>query len=408
MILALHPHGNANVRAVLRALHREKLLSAYFTTLGFSKKFAARFPAKISRHLLRRAYDLPAEFLHTHPFQETVRLGCLRLGWRSLIRHEQGPFCVDAVWQALDRSAARFICAKKSPLRAVYGYEDGSLETFRAAKSTGLVRLYDQPVGYYPSAQKIFAEERELSPEWAPTIPGLADSAEKLARKAQELELADIILACSPFVHRTLLDAGIEESRIRRVQFGSPENAPPHTGYSQKGPLRILFAGRIGQRKGLSYLLQAVARFPRSEVTLSLLGEFEGPREIFSRYSHLFTHLSPRPQPEVFEQMAQHDLFILPSLFEGQALAVLEAMRCGLPVIVTPNTGASEVVQEGVSGFVVPIRSAEAIGSKIEFFLKNRSTVASMGQAARARAEATTWRAYEDQIISIVHEALSR
>lgn len=410
MIFVNHPHGNANVRAVLHVLEREGILGKYFTTLGLSRATAEKLPlpGKISRQLLRRAFDLPPEKISWEPFREVIRLAALRLHWESLIRHESGCMSVDAVWHAEDRRMAKALRKKHEKVRGVYCYEDGALESFRVARELGITCFYDQPVGYFKSARRIFTEEKELVPAFAPTIPGLKDSSEKLERKAQELELADVVVAASDFVEETLLEAGIPKAKIRVVQFGSPDEAPPHTGYSRKGPLRLLFVGRIGQRKGISYLLDAVSRFPRSEVKLSMLGEFEGPSSVLAPYADLFEHLPPRPHGEIFEAMSRHDVFLLPSLFEGQALAVLEAMRCGLPAIVTPNSGAGSVVEDGRSGFVIPIRSSDAIAEKIDYFLKNRDAVETMGRAALARAQGMTWAAYEEQIIGIVREGLKR
>jgi len=410
MILVSHPHGNANVRSVLQVLQREGMLEKYYTTLGLSRVAAARLPlpGKFSRQLLRRAYDLPPEKISWEPFREAIRLAALQLRWESLIRHETGCMSVDVVWQALDRQVAKTIRRGDEKFRGVYCYEDGALDSFRAARERGLTCFYDQPVGYFQSARRIFIEEKELVPAFAATIPGLKDSPRKLERKARELELADVVIAASDFVSDTLLEAGIPRGKIRVVQFGSPDQAPPHTGYSRQGPLRLLFVGRIGQRKGISYLLDAVPRFPKADVKLSLLGEFEGPPSVFAPYAHLFEHLLPRPHQEIFEAMSRHDLFFLPSLFEGQALAVLEAMRCGLPAIVTPNSGAGRVVVDGRSGFVIPIRSSDAIAEKIEYFLKNRAAVEGMGLAALERARNITWASYEGQIMSIVREGLKR
>jgi len=67
------------------------------------------------------------------------------------------------------------------------------------------------------------------------------------------------------------------------------------------------------------------------------------------------------PHPLILEQMRQHDVLVLPSLFEGYALVINEALSQGLPVIATANSGATEAVRDGVEGFIVPIRSSQAI-----------------------------------------------
>jgi glycosyltransferase involved in cell wall biosynthesis len=65
------------------------------------------------------------------------------------------------------------------------------------------------------------------------------------------------------------------------------------------------------------------------------------------------------------ERLRSADIFILPSLEDGLAFTVLEALACGLPAITTPNTGASDLIQSGVNGEVVPIRDPKAIADAV-------------------------------------------
>ena len=89
-------------------------------------------------------------------------------------KHETGAFSVDAVFRELDRKVAERL-RQIDNCAAVYAYEDGALETFRAARDRDLKRIYDLPIGYWRIGQKIFAEEAEREPEWAPTLSGTLD-----------------------------------------------------------------------------------------------------------------------------------------------------------------------------------------------------------------------------------------
>ncbi len=145
MILVAHPFGNANVRALLAALDGAGLLAKYFTTLGWSLDGAA---AMLPASLNRRAYSLPNEKICAHPLREVVRLLAARFGWRKLIEHERGWASVDRVWQELDASAARFLCANKrrEQISAVYAYEDCALNLFEAANDLRVRRIYELPI----------------------------------------------------------------------------------------------------------------------------------------------------------------------------------------------------------------------------------------------------------------------
>ena len=106
--------------------------------------------------------------------------------------------------------------------KAVYAYEDGAAESFRAASDCGIHRIYDLPIGYWKAAQQIYAEEAEREPEWAGTLTGIRDSAEKLARKEEELKLAECVVVASSFSRQTLKDAGFAGA-IRVIPYGAPE-----------------------------------------------------------------------------------------------------------------------------------------------------------------------------------------
>ena len=89
---------------------------------------------------------------------------------------------------------------------------------------------------------------------------------------------------------------------------------------------------------------------------------------------------------------AEADLFLLPSLFEGTPLTLIQAMMSGLPVITTATCGMKDVVADQQNGVLVPIRSPQALVTAIDALLANQSLRARLGRAARAEARARyTW-----------------
>jgi glycosyltransferase involved in cell wall biosynthesis len=106
--------------------------------------------------------------------------------------------------------------------------------------------------------------------------------------------------------------------------------------------------------------------------------------------------------------MQSCDVFVLPSIVEGRALVQQEALACGLPLIVTANAGGEDLIVEGHTGFLVPIRSPESIAEKISWFADNRQALPAMREGARAKAAEYTWQRYGDQVVSTVRTALDR
>jgi glycosyltransferase involved in cell wall biosynthesis len=405
--LLSHPKINPYWQNLALAVYQEGLLEEFHTTLAWNLDHppATWLPSQIIKRLSPRSVDpAVARKLVLHPWREIARLAAPRLGMASFTDQRSGFCSVNAVYRELDRIVAERLPRLKSVSAVICG-EDGSHNIFAAARDLGMRRIYELPIGYHPSWRRILAEERNLSPEFAALLPGVTDSEQKLARKREEAALADLILVPSDFVRDTLLEKGISRGKIRVVPYGAPIQLPAKTWKTAHGtPLRLLYAGGIHQRKGISYLLSAVQKLHRADVSLTLIGAMPDFPEVFAPYRDFFTHIPPVPQQTVQEQIRNHDVLVLPSLFEGMALVILEAMAAGIPVIVTPNSGALPIVRDGIDGFVVPIRSSEALMEKICWFADNRESLVVMGRNARLRAEEYSWERYRDGIRNVISE----
>ncbi len=396
MILLAHPFGNANVRALLRALQGSDRLAKYVTTLGWSNRSGAGAS--------RRGYDLPRAKIQLHPAREMVRLLAGPLGLRGLTKHERGWASIDKVWRRLDEKAARFLCANKRRLKidAVYAYEDCALQLFEAAHDLRVRRIYDLPIAYWKTAQRLLKEEAERYPDWEPTLGGTRDSVEKLARKTRELELAELVICPSNFVFDSLPEAIRTSKPCVMAPFGSPANETYARPRTHVAPLRILFAGALTQRKGLADLFAAMKLVSTRKVELVVMGSLLQPLRWYRERGAHFTYEPPRPHREVLALMRTCDVFILPSIVEGRALVQQEAMACALPLIATRNAGADDLIEEGETGFLIPIRSPEAIAEKIDWCAAHRERISGMGIAAQKRAATLTWRGYGERILAAI------
>jgi starch synthase len=134
-------------------------------------------------------------------------------------------------------------------------------------------------------------------------------------------------------------------------------------------------------------------RLPGARVLL--VGDLDPEmRPVLERYRDWFEHRSAVPKMELARYYGESSVFVLPSLSDSFGLVVIEAMACGLPVIVSDATGASETVSDGVEGFVVPVRDVEALKQKILLLYEDAGRRAEMGRAARWKAQQMTWEAY--------------
>lgn len=406
-ILLAHPTGNANVRAAARAFQAVDWLQELHSCICWNPHtpLAELLPASLAAQLARRSFaDVPLRLQHSHPWREVLRLLAPRLPWFS--RHESGPLSIDSVYRRFDRHVATRL-PQLIGLQAVYAYEDGALQTFQAARGLGITTIYDLPIGYWRAARRIFQEERDLQPEWACTLTGLQDSPAKLARKDEELQLADQVIVASAYVRSTLEDHQACRAPIAVVHYGAPPPVSKLPVRAIGGPLKVLYVGSLGQRKGLSYALEAIELLGK-QVSLTLIGmptAVQCPPLEVALQRH--RHIPSLPHPQILEQMRQHDVLLFPTLFDGFGLVITEALSQGLPVIATAHSGAPECIRDGIEGFIVPIRDSQAIAERLQQLVHNRDQLAAMREACLRRAAELSWAGYEQELCRVVGQVLA-
>jgi glycosyltransferase involved in cell wall biosynthesis len=409
-LVVSHPTGNKNVRSIIESLHAEGMLKEFNTTLAPNPDSLVfnLLPKQLQSEFKRRAFNIPQNRVHTYPWYEILRMLLPRIGLSRYTKHENSFAGIDAVYKKLDIETAKRLkhLHGKTPIMGVYAYEDGALETFRAAKELGLKCIYDLPIAYWDYGRNLMKAEAERLPQWACTLGGgINDSQEKLDRKFEEMAMADMIIAPGEFVIRSLPN-WTKNKMIHVAPFGSPiTGAVDSSQYKSENkirPLRVLFAGSMGQRKGLGDLFAAMKILNTKQIELIVMGSLLAPMEFYRQQFEDFTYEPGRPHEEVLALMKSCDIFCLPSIVEGRALVMQEAMSQGLPLIITPNTGGEDLILEGKTGFLVPISSPQAIAEKLNWFLENRRAIPYMAKFAQKHAAKYTWAAYGNGVANAI------
>jgi glycosyltransferase involved in cell wall biosynthesis len=409
MVVLSNPTGNTIVRAIARALRRAGWLEALYTTIAFPDPGPQPWlPSAVRAQMLRRYFEVEYAFVHTHPWLESTRLIASAIGYRSLAR-PGGAASVEAVYRDFDRHVAGVIASNRLPgsVRAAYAYEDAAEHTFEAARERGLACIYEMPIAHWQTVQRLLHEEAQRLPEWRQTIQGLDDSPAKLERKDREIELADTIVVPSRFVLDSLPAQVRSAKHCVLAPFGAPSpNARADDPRSEgTGPLRVLFAGAMTQRKGLADLFAAMRLLNRRDVELVVLGALNAPLSFYRAQCPDFVYEGTRPHGEVLRVMRSCDVFVLPALVEGRALVQLEALASGLPLVVTAHTGGDDLVEEGRTGFTIPIRSPEAIAERLDWCANHRGALAEMRRHAIRKAAEASWLNYENRVLDAVRSS---
>jgi starch synthase len=255
------------------------------------------------------------------------------------------------------------------------------------------------------------------------------------------LEGADAIVAVSSEMRRDLLSAypAVEPERVRVIYNGidSEEYAPsPGTDVLDRygiDPARpsVVFVGRITRQKGLTYLLDAALALDPS-AQLVLCAGAPDTREIGVEIAEKVERVRAErgsviwleemlPKPEVIELLSHATVFVCPSIYEPLGIVNLEAMACETAVVATRTGGIPEVVEDGVTGLLVPFEPrddgsrepfdpaqfARDFAERVNDLVRDPELAAALGRAGRRRAvERFSWRRIAEQTVELYRSLL--
>ena len=406
-IVVAHPTGNANTRGAINGFNSLKILHSFHTCVAcFEGSALYKLSAiPLFREFRRRMFDKSLQTVtYTYPFKELMRMVAVKLKRKDWLAHETGRYCVDKIYQDLDRKVARFVNKHHGEIEAVYLYEDCATEIVKAAKAHKLKCIYDLPIGYWRAMRRLLDDERQKNPDWAMTLGGFNDSDEKLMRKDNELCNADKIYVASSFTKETLKDYPGKLVEIEVIPYGFPP-VNKHRKYVplEGRKLKVLFVGGLSQRKGLSYLFNAVKGL-EDKVELTVIGqgntdECLSLQEALSRVNYI----PSLPHDEVLKVMADNDLFVFPSLFEGFGLVITEAMSQGTPVITTERTCGPDIITNGVDGWIVNAGESGEIRKLLLALIEKPNLLVEAGKNALKTALKRPWEIYEKELAESVN-----
>lgn len=141
----------------------------------------------------------------------------------------------------------------------------------------------------------------------------------------------------------------------------------------------------------------------QDKVDLTLVGPMADAKDLLDNYKGNYHWIPYADHSSLNSILKEVDLFVFPSYLDSWAMVVVEAMACGLPVIVSEHTGSKESVDEG-SGYVIAAGDEQALKEKMEYFYNDRSALPRMGENARKSAEKYLWENYYNRIHEVIKE----
>ena len=300
-----------------------------------------------------------------------------------------------------DRWVARYV----EPCDVFHFLSSYGMEAQREARRRhGALTICDRGSSHILSQDAILAEEFS---RWG--IPYRPMDRRIVQRELREYEEADLILVPSTFVYSSFTTNGVPAEKLLRVPYGVDIRLFRPVP-KEDDVFRVIYVGAMNLRKGIPYLLQALAplQLPRFEIWLVGPVE-EDARPFLARYEGSFQTFGYIPRDELFKYYSRASVFVIASIEEGLATVQAQAMACGLPVIATDHTGAEDLFSDGVEGFIVPIRNPEAIREKVQYLFEHPDVRDEMGTAALKRVQALGgWDTYGERVAGCYRSALAR
>jgi glycosyltransferase involved in cell wall biosynthesis len=287
------------------------------------------------------------------------------------------PIGLIRYWDAAhDWLASRWIrkYVRQDVPTVLHAFQGAALRTLRAAQTKGALRLLEI------------------------TLPPVVN---RRARQGllKELAEADFLVAQSKFSEEFLIKLGVQGDRIIRVHQGvDAYKFHPRTTARHAGPLRIIFVGTICRRKGVDVLLRAWNELGLDNAQLQLIGRngTEEAAQVLQLKGRTCESLGHVSDAELLELFQHADILVHPSLAEGGCNVIYEALACGVPSIVSSNSGSA--VRDGIEGIVVSPGDVSGLKAAIERLCTDHTLRDQMSTAARKRAEMLTWDNYRERL----------
>jgi glycosyltransferase involved in cell wall biosynthesis len=275
------------------------------------------------------------------------------------------------------------------------GISGSSLRAGALIQRQGGIFICDRGSTHQRFQEQLLADEyRRWHVSLAPTDP--RDTRREEAIYTQ----ADAITVPSTAAARSFIEMGVPAAKVHVIPYGvrlesfHPASDPGSEAFN------VLFAGAVGLRKGVPYLLEAFAALRHPHKRLRIVGAVqEDIRSVLPRLPQDHVEfLGPLPQPELARLMSTSHVLALPSIEEGLALVQAQAMACGCPVLCSTNTGGEDLFTDGVEGFIVPIRDPAALSARLQQLAGSPHMQRSMREAALRRVHSIGgWSGYGDR-----------
>jgi starch synthase len=288
------------------------------------------------------------------------------------------------------------------PCDAFIAISGAGLLTGRNIQARGGKFICDRGSTHQRFQENVIAEEYR---RW--NVPQPLSKPHIAIREEKIYAAADAITVPSTVAKRSFVQMGLAPDKIHVIPYGVRLDQFTRTEVPPQDSFEVIFAGQVGLRKGVPYLLQAFARLKHPKKRLTIVGsvqdDMRGLLTTLPTENVLIT--GSIPQAQLAKKMSASHLLVLPSVEEGLALVQGQAMACGCPVLATTATGAEDLFTDGEQGFIVPDRDVDALTERMQEVADDPALQSRLSEAALLRVKSLGgWDQYGDAWDRLLHQ----
>jgi len=325
---------------------------------------------------------IPRSKIRTFPWVQTPYMGRGKLALDRWV-------WLNRLWAWLAQDTLdRYVEAQLTEPGILIALSGSGLHSGRRMQQLGGYHICDRGSVHISVQNQLLRDEyKRYGLEWEGIDPRI------LEKELAEYEQANFISVPSQFCFDSFVDQGCSRAKLLKFPYGARLSRFKQAASGNLLPRReqflILFVGHAGVQKGFIDLLAAYRLLRHPNKRLLLIGTLSSPAKELLNNCNLegIEHLGPIPNAQLSDYYNQASVFVLPSIQEGLAMVIGEAMACGCPVIASTNTGASELITDGQEGFVVPIRRPDMIADRMQQLADDFQLEQSMRLSAVARMQ---------------------
>lgn len=412
-IVVLHPFQQHSFRTAA-AIKQAGMLGKYITTV-YNKKgsWTNRFQFMLSANDRVRSEKRKTQELFDEEVLQFCEIRALLLLLLQRIDKSKKLYnwCFQYVIKVFNKKVFTYLEKVNPDAIIVYDTMSADLMEQIKKRELNIKIILDMSAPYYNFMEKEFLKDRERNPDYSDEMISMLNSSIYSYRRKYsqiEIQLADAFIVASEFTKRSLVECGVNRS-IYICPYGVDDFIDitrkfTRTKKQVNWPLKALYVGRVNQAKGAYLLLDIASKFNPDDIIFDFYGTYNATSKMVCQSPSNCVFHGHVPRSKMIEAYKNADILILPTLADGFGFVIPEALSFGVPVIVSNNAGAAQIIQNGVNGFTFEVGNKNALFEIIQTIIYQPELVDTMRENSFNSVRKLSWSNYNQHIVEAIND----